>query len=147
MTSRPKTLIAFVLVAALAATLALPAAQDKAEPGRPFDPLLTVERIFAGREFAAKRVPPGAAGPLAIEDYAWSPDGKVLIVFTNSKRVWRQNTRGDFWVFDLASGRLRQLGLAFEPSTLMFAKLSPHGRRAAYVVKNDIYAEDLSSGR
>ena len=194
MTSRPKTLIAFVLVAALAATLALPAAQDKAEPGRPFDPLLTVERIFAGREFAAERfgparwmrdggsyttlepsaetkggrdlvlyraetggrevlvpasklVPPGASGPLAIEDYAWSPDGKVLIVFTNSKRVWRQNTRGDFWVFDLAAGRLRQLGPGFEPSTLMFAKLSPDGRRAAYVVKNDIYAEDLATNR
>ncbi len=96
---------------------------------------------------AAKLVPPGASEPLAIEDYAWSPDGKVLIVFTNSKRVWRQNTRGDFWTYDLASGRLRQLGPEFEPSTLMFAKLSPDGRKAAYVVKNNIYAEDLASGK
>ena len=96
---------------------------------------------------AAKLVPPGASEPLAIEDYAWSPDGKVLIVFTNSKRVWRQNTRGDFWTYDLAVGRLRQLGREFEPSTLMFAKLSPDGRKAAYVVKNNIYAEDLASGR
>ena len=29
----------------------------------------------------------------------------------------------------------------------MFAKLSPDGRKAAYVVKNNIYAEDLASGR
>ncbi len=29
----------------------------------------------------------------------------------------------------------------------MFAKLSPDGRMAAYVVGNDIYAEDLASGR
>ncbi len=28
----------------------------------------------------------------------------------------------------------------------MFAKLSPDGRKAAYVVKNNIYAEDLASG-
>ena len=96
---------------------------------------------------AAKLVPPGSNGPLAIENYAWSLDGKVLIVFTNSKRVWRQNTRGDFWTYDLSSGRLRQLGTGFEPSSLMFAKLSPDGLKAAYVVKNNIYAEDLASGR
>jgi dipeptidyl-peptidase-4 len=170
------------------------AAQDKPAPVQGPDPNLTVERIFAGREFAAERfgparwmsdggsyttlepsaeaeggrdlvlydaasgkrsvlvsaarlVPPGASSPLAIDDYAWSPDGQVLIVFTNSKRVWRRNTRGDFWTYDLATGRLRQLGRDFEPSTLMFAKLSPDGRKAAYVVKNDIYAEDLASGR
>jgi len=96
---------------------------------------------------AAKLVPTGSSGPLSIEDYAWSPDGKVLIVFTNSQRVWRQNTRGDFWTYELASGRLRQLGTGFEPSSLMFAKLSPDGLKAAYVVKNNIYAEDLATGR
>ncbi|MBN1939867.1 MAG: S9 family peptidase [Candidatus Aminicenantes bacterium] len=96
---------------------------------------------------AAKLVPSGASGPLSIENYAWSPDGKVLIVFTNSKRVWRQNTRGDFWTYELASGRLRQLGSGFDPSSLMFAKLSPDGLKAAYVVKNNLYAEDLASGR
>jgi dipeptidyl-peptidase-4 len=80
---------------------------------------------------ASKLVPPGSEGPLAIENYAWSPDGKILIVFTNSQRVWRQNTRGDFWTYELASGRLRQLGTGFEPSSLMFAKLSPDGRKAA----------------
>jgi len=96
---------------------------------------------------AAKLIPPGSSEPLSIEDYAWSPDGKALIVFTNSKRVWRQNTRGDFWTYDLSSGRLRRLGVEFESSSLMFAKLSPDGLKAAYVVKNDIYAEDLASGR
>jgi len=112
---------------------------------------LVLSRAETGRRevlvSAAKLVPPGSNGPLAIEDYAWSPDGKVLIVFTNSKRVWRQNTRGDFWTFELASGRLRQLGAAFEPSSLMFAKLSPDGLKAAYVVKNNIYVEDLATGR
>jgi dipeptidyl-peptidase-4 len=96
---------------------------------------------------AAKLVPAGSDAPLAIENYAWSPDGKVLIVFTNSKRVWRQNTRGDFWTYELASGNLRQLGRDFEPASLMFAKLSPDGTKAAYVVKNNIYTEDLASGR
>jgi dipeptidyl-peptidase-4 len=193
MTRRSLRFALLLAVLGLSAAFAT-AAQDDPAPGKPVDPVLTVERIFAGREFAAERfgparwmsdgesyttlepsadakegrdlvlyradtgrrsvlvssaklIPAGAAQPLGIEDYAWSPDGKALIIFTASKRVWRQNTRGDFWTYDLASGRLQKLGRDFEPSSLMFAKLSPDGRRAAYVFKNNIYAEDLASGR
>ena len=55
-------------------------------------------------------VPAGAKAPLDIDDYAWSADGKRLLIFTNTKRVWRQNTRGDYWVLDVAAGRLRKVG-------------------------------------
>ncbi len=95
---------------------------------------------------AEKLIPWAAAEPLSIEKYEWSADGSKLLVFTNSKRVWRQNTRGDFWVLDRASGRLRKLGKDFPASTLMFAKLSPDGTKAAYVQSNDLYAEDIASG-
>lgn len=96
---------------------------------------------------ASSLVPANASSPLSIDNFEWSADGKKLLVFTNSRRVWRQNTRGDYWVLDLAGGTLIKLGKGFEPSTLMFAKFSPDGRRAAYVSKNDIYAEDVSTGR
>ena len=43
---------------------------------------------------ASSLVPAGDTMPLAIEDYAWSPDGNLLLVFTNSKPVWRTNSRG-----------------------------------------------------
>jgi dipeptidyl-peptidase-4 len=59
---------------------------------------------------AARLVPPGDSAPLAVEDYAWSPDGRRLLVFANGRRVWRQNTRGDYWVVDLAGGPPRRLG-------------------------------------
>ncbi len=95
---------------------------------------------------AARLVPEGRTDPLSIDDYAWSPDGSVLIVFTNSVRVWRQNTRGDYWTYDMRTGRLRQLGASFERSSLMFAKLSPDGRLAAYVMRNNLYVEDLRAG-
>jgi dipeptidyl-peptidase-4 len=122
---------------------------EPADGGGPGRDLVLYRAESGKREIlvsAAKLMPPGATEPIAIEDYAWSPDGKVLIVMTNSRRVWRQNTRGDFWTYDLASGRLRKLGPGFEPSTLMFAKLSPDGRMAAYVVKNNIYVENLADG-
>ena len=48
--------------------------------------------------------------PLDVEDYAWSADGKKLLIFTNTERVWRQNTRGDYWVLNLQDGALKKLG-------------------------------------
>ena len=95
---------------------------------------------------SARLVPAGSSEPIDIEDYAWSPDGKRLLVFTNSQRVWRENTRGDFWVLDLGSWRLRKLGGSAKPSTLMFAKFSPDGGRVAYVREHDLYVERLDGG-
>jgi dipeptidyl-peptidase 4 len=90
--------------------------------------------------------PAGAKEPLAIDDYDWSPDLKRLLVFTNSQRVWRRNTRGDYWVFDRATKNLRKLGGDAAASTLMFAKFSPDGNKVAYVHLNNIYVQDLASG-
>ena len=95
---------------------------------------------------AASFVPKGAAAPLNIEAYSWSPDRTHLLLFTNSRKVWRRNTRGDFWVLDLQSKSLSQLGgSAAPPSSLMFAKFSPDGRTVAYVRDNNIYVEDLAT--
>lgn len=96
---------------------------------------------------AASLIPKGTHTPLIIDDYAWSRDGRKLLIFTNTKQVWRQNTRGDYWVFDIAAKNLRQLGRNASPSTLMFAKFSPDGTRVGYVRENNIYVEDLATGR
>ena len=90
--------------------------------------------------------PNGASAPLDVEDYFWSPDHKRLLIFTASERVWRENTRGDYWVLDLASRQLRKLGGDAPTSTLMFAKFSPDGGRVAYVRQNDLYVEDVARG-
>jgi len=90
--------------------------------------------------------PNGASAPLDVEDYFWSPDHKRLLIFTASERVWRENTRGDYWVLDLASHQLRKLGGDAPQSTLMFAKFAPDGGRVAYVRQNDLYVEDVVGG-
>jgi dipeptidyl-peptidase-4 len=97
---------------------------------------------------ASRLVPPGDTVPLSVEDYSLSPDGRRLLVFTNSKKVWRQNTRGDFWALELSSWRLTKLGGPdAKPSTLMFAKFSPDGGRVAYVRENNLYVQNLDDGR
>jgi dipeptidyl-peptidase-4 len=95
---------------------------------------------------AAQLTPATRTTPLVVEDYTWSDDGARLLIFTNSQRVWRQNTRGDYWVLDVGVGRLRQLGGDAPESTLMFAKFSPGGDRVGYVRQNNVYVEDLVSG-
>jgi dipeptidyl-peptidase-4 len=96
---------------------------------------------------ASRLMPDGAGAPLWINDYRWSDDGKKLLIFTNAQRVWRFNTRGDYWVLDLETDRLQRLGQGLEPASLMFAKFSPDATRAAYVYKHDLYVEDLGSGK
>ena len=92
-------------------------------------------------------VPVGATKPLAVESFRISSDGKLVLIYTNSRKVWRQNTRGDYWVLDRGTGRLRQLGGKAPASSLMFAKFSPDSRRVAYVSEHNIYVEDVASGR
>ena len=91
--------------------------------------------------------PAGADRPLEVQSYEFSPDGGKLLIFTNTRKVWRFNTRGDYWVLDRASGRLTKLGGGAAPSTLMFAKFSPDSRRVGYVRENNLYVEELDGGR
>lgn len=92
---------------------------------------------------AARLVPPGESAPLAIDDYTFSDDQTLVPIYTNSKRVWRTKSRGDYWLLDLGSHELRKLGGDAAPASLRFAQLSPTARHVAYVRENNLYAEDL----
>jgi dipeptidyl-peptidase-4 len=97
----------------------------------------------------AMLTPRGDTASVEIEDYDWSADHRKLMVFTRSERVWRGNTRGDFWTLDLDTKVLRQLGGAAakaKPSTLQFAKFSPDGKRVAYVREHNLYVEPVAGG-
>jgi dipeptidyl-peptidase 4 len=96
---------------------------------------------------ASQLLPKGEALPLSIDNYTWSEDNSRLLIFTNTRKVWRYNTRGDYWVLNLKDGKLIQLGRGLEEATLMFAKFSPDGGRVAYVSKMNIYVEDISTGK
>jgi dipeptidyl-peptidase 4 len=92
-----------------------------------------------------KLTPSGEATPIAVRSFSFSEDGNKVLVYTNSKKVWRLQTRGDYWVLNRKSGTIRKLGKSRPASSLMFAKFSPDGSKIAYVSERNIYVEDLST--
>ena len=94
----------------------------------------------------AQLTPKGSDTALPIDDYKWSKDRKLVLIYTNAKYVWRDKTRGEYWVLNLENNDLWQLGDdTYEPSQMMFGKFSPDGAQFAYVYQNNIYVQDLSS--
>ncbi len=81
-----------------------------------------------------------------MDNYSWNEKSQQLLVFANTARVWRYNTRGDYWLYDNNTKKWKQLGKSRPAQTLMFAKLSPDGYKAAYVSEQNVYVEDLKTG-
>jgi dipeptidyl-peptidase 4 len=90
--------------------------------------------------------PAGKSEPLEVNHFSFSEDQQKVLLFTNTKKVWRLNTKGDYWVFNFKTNTLKQIGKTLHPSTLMFAKFSPDGNTIAYVSGNNLYSEDYASG-
>lgn len=93
---------------------------------------------------AQQLTPQGATAPLRVRRFALSEDGKQVLLNTNTKKVWRYDTRGDYWVYDLNTKQLTQLGKGRPESSLMFAKFSPDGRKVAYVSEHNLFVENLA---
>jgi len=95
---------------------------------------------------AGRLIPQNAKEPLAIHGYEFSKDLDLVLTYTNSAKVWRANTRGDYWTFRRSTGKLSKLGGDAAASTLMFAKLSPDGTRVGYVRGNNLFVEPSEGG-
>lgn len=93
-----------------------------------------------------EQLTPQGQKPLAFRSFAFSDDDKKVLLFANTKKVWRLNTRGDYWVYDRTANTLKQVGKGRPASSLMFAKFSPDGSKVAYVSEYNLYVEDLATG-
>ena len=72
---------------------------------------------------------------LEIESFSFSQSKNKILIFTQSVKVWRYNTRGDYWVYDFKKNEIQKLGRNMSSSSLMFAKFSPNESFVAYVSK------------
>ncbi|HLK27964.1 MAG TPA: DPP IV N-terminal domain-containing protein [Puia sp.] len=79
-----------------------------------------------------------------IENIVWSGDRSKILIYTNSSRVWRVNSKGDYWFFDLTTGKGHQIGKELPSSSLQFAKFSADGKKVGYVSKHNLFVEDIN---
>ncbi len=90
-------------------------------------------------------VPPDSREPLVIESYEFSADRSKLLIFTNSVQVWRQNTKGEYYVWDFSRRRLHPVSR--RPGLQQFAKFSADGRLVGFVRNNNLFVSDYRSER
>ncbi|MFA6086367.1 S9 family peptidase [Mucilaginibacter sp.] len=98
--------------------------------------------ILLGKE----QLTPQGQKPIPVDRFYLADNGQKVLLYTNSKKVWRYKTRGDYWVYDLATKKLAKLGNNLPASSLMFAKFSPDGSKVGYVSGHNIYVETLADG-
>ena len=96
---------------------------------------------------AEQLIHPATGKQLRVRSFQLDEKEEQVLIYTNTRRVWRYDTRGDYWVLRLADGRLQQLGKGLPEASLMFAKFAPQADRVAYVSGNNIYVERLADGQ
>jgi dipeptidyl-peptidase 4 len=60
-------------------------------------PDLTTKTIVSSKDVT----PNGRSTPLKIRNFFFSADASKILLYTNSKKVWRYDTKGDYWLIYL----------------------------------------------
>jgi dipeptidyl-peptidase 4 len=108
------------------------------------DPKTDAETVVIKKELLT---PDGTSKALKVQSFDYSNDKAKVLLFANTAKVWRYNTRGDYWVMNNTTGKLIQLGKTLPAQSLMFAKFSPDSKLVAYVSERNIYSEDITTGQ
>lgn len=96
---------------------------------------------------SSQNLKPKNKGVLNIARFAFSTDKQKVLLNTNTQQVWRYDTRGNYWVYNLATKTLTQIGAKMPDASLMFAKFSPDGSQVAFVSQNNIYVQNLENNQ
>ena len=92
-----------------------------------------IRTLFKSDEFDLKR----------ITNYSFSNDEKKLLFETQSEKIYRYSSRSIYYVYNIFTDKLKKIS----NDKLMFATFSPDGNKIAYVLDNNIYINDINSGR
>ena len=76
----------------------------------------------------------------SISGYVMSPDGKRMLIQTNTKRIYRHSFTADFYIYTIASRKLVPLSNNGAQQIPMF---SPDGTMIAFVRDNNIFLVKL----
>ncbi len=81
---------------------------------------------------------------IRIENYQYSNAGDKVLIYTDSERVWRLNTKGYYYVYDQNAETLTPIADR-EAGFQMFAKFSPDGQHVAFVRDRNLFLVNLDT--
>lgn len=76
-----------------------------------------------------------------IADFRLSPDGTMILLYTEKSPVYRRSFKADWYVFEIKRNILRPLSKQFDKQQAPL--FSPNGRMVAFVVNNNIYIKKV----
>lgn len=80
-----------------------------------------------------------------IEDYSFGSEGEKVLIFTDTEEVWRANTKGYYYVYDLDTEQLTPIS-SRDRGYQMFAKFNPSSTKVGFVRERNLFVVDLETG-
>jgi dipeptidyl-peptidase-4 len=81
---------------------------------------------------------------LSITDYEFSQDGKRLLIFTTPQKLYRHSATFVAYVYDFSA---QQLYVLNEGRPVFLPTLLPDGQNAAFVHENNLYLQEIKTGK
>lgn len=88
---------------------------------------------------------PQTGRPLQVFDWTLSNNGRKILFKTDARRVWRRYDEARFLIYDLKTKELKPVH-AYH-LRIRHAKLSPDGSKVGYTFDNNIYVQDVATGK
>ncbi|MGA9639299.1 S9 family peptidase [Flavobacterium sp.] len=97
-----------------------------------FDTLKKIATLFDTKSYS--RLP-------RIESYSFDPTGKMILLATNKRPIYRHSFTADYFLYDITSKQLTKL---FE-SPVQEPTFSPDGKKIAFAKENNLFVYDMES--
>lgn len=99
-----------------------------------------VEDILDGKSLEGQE---GFGGKIG--SYSYNADESKLMLKSESEKIYRHSDRAIFHVYDMATGKLTKVNN--DDTKVRYATLDPTATKVGFVKKNNLYFQDLSSGK
>lgn len=97
-----------------------------------------VETILSGEAIKTRGGFNGEIG-----NYTFHTDESKIVIESERESIYRRSSKAYFYVYDRQTKELTPI---YEEDKIMYATLSPDGKKVAYVWKNNLYYFDIAEG-
>ena len=92
-----------------------------------------VRTLFKSADFEIPRV----------RKYTFSKDEKQLLLATQTKNIYRHSSKSIYYIYNIHTDKLQKL----RDEKVMYATFSPDGEKVAYVLDNNLFIQNVKSGK